>query len=257
MNLDLKDNVVFVTGASRGIGFGIALGFAREGARIAVSGRDRGSLADAMKKIEDAGGVACTYAGDMRDETEIRKCVEEVVDKWGGLDILVANLGTGKGQRGWDVDGSEWNEFLDINLVSGVKAAKVSVPHLMKSKSGSIIFISSIAGIENLGAPPAYEAGKAGVIAYSKYLARSLAEKNIRVNVVAPGNILFPGSTWDEKIKADKNAVQKMIEAEVPMNRFGCPEDIANAVLFLASEKAGFVTGSCLVVDGGQTRSFL
>ena len=257
MNLELKDKVVFVTGASRGIGLGIAIGFAKEGARVAASGRDRDSLADVVKKIEDAGGDAHAFQGDMRNETEIRNCVEEVVGKWGRLDILVANLGTGKGRRGWDIEESEWNEMLDINLVSGVKAVKVSVPHLMNSKSGSIVFISSIAGIESLGAPPAYEAGKAGIIAYSKYLARSLAERKIRVNVVAPGNILFPGSTWDEKIKADKNAVQKMIEAEVPMSRFGCPEDIANAVLFLASEKAGFITGSCLVVDGGQTRSFL
>jgi 3-oxoacyl-[acyl-carrier protein] reductase len=257
MDLDLKNKVVFVTGASRGIGLGIALGFAKEGSRVAVTGRDQDTLADAVSKIEEVGGMAHAYAGDMRDETEIFKCVEEVINKWGGLDILVANLGTGKGQRGWDVDESEWKELLNLNLLSGVKAAKVSMPHLLKSKSGSIVFISSIAGIENLGAPPAYEAGKAGVIAYSKYLARSLAGKNLRVNVVAPGNILFPGSTWDEKLKADKNAVQTMIEAEVPMNRFGDPEDVANAVLFLASEKAGFVTGSCLVVDGGQTRSFL
>jgi 3-oxoacyl-[acyl-carrier protein] reductase len=257
MNLELKDKVVLVTGASRGIGLGIALGFAREGARIAITGRDRHSLADAVKKIEDIGGVVHSYAGDMRDETEICRCVEEVVDKWGGLDILIANLGAGKGQRGWDVDESEWNELLDLNLLSGVKATKVSIPHLMKSKSGAIVFISSIAGLEHFGAPPAYEAGKAGVIAYSKYLARTLAKEKLRVNVVAPGNILFPGSTWDEKLKAGKEAVQAMIQVEVPMNRFGSPEDVANAVLFLASEKAGFVTGSCLVVDGGQTRSFL
>lgn len=257
MNLELNDKVVLVTGASRGIGLSIALGFAREGARVAVTGRNRETLVDAVKKIESIEGTAYAYAGNMQDEAEIRKCAEKVVKKWGGLDILVANLGMGKGKRGWDVDESEWNELLKVNLLSGVKAAKVSIPYLMKSENGSIVFISSIGGIENLDAPPAYEAGKAGVIAYSKYLARTLASKNLRVNVVAPGNILFPGSTWEEKLRTDKKTVEMMIKSEVPMNRFGCPEEVANAVLFLASEKAGFVTGSCLVVDGGQTRSFL
>ena len=255
MDLGLKDKVVFVTGSSRGIGLEISIGFAREGARVVLTGRDPSILADAAKKITASGGNVHAYAGNMLDEIEIRKCLEEVVTKWGGIDVLVANIGSGKGERGWDIDESEWNELIDFNLFSGVKVVKESVPYLIKGK-GSIVFISSIAGIEDLGAPPAYQAAKAGVIAYSKYLSRILAEKNLRVNVVAPGNILFPGSTWDEKIKINEKSVQAMIQAEVPLKRFGCPEDIANAVLFLASKKATFITGSCLVVDGGQTRSF-
>ena len=131
MNLELKDKVVFVTGSSRGIGLEIAVGFAREGARVVLTGRDTNILADAAKKIKASGGDVHAYAGNMLDEMEIRKCVEEVVNKWGGLDVLVANIGSGKGERGWDIDESEWNELIDLNLFSGVKVVKESVPHFL------------------------------------------------------------------------------------------------------------------------------
>ena len=258
MDLDLKDKNVLITGSSRGIGLAIANGFAGQGARVVVTGRDQASVSHAVEQIERSHGKdrAHGFAGNLDVQDVIQACVQSMVKLWGGIDILIANLGSGTGERGWDTGEEEWNRLLGINLLSGVKAAQVAIPHLKKSAGSSIVFISSIAGIENLGAPPAYEVGKAGVIAYSKYLARELASDSIRVNAVAPGNIIFPGSTWEDKVNKDKGKILALIEREVPMNRFGCPEEVADAVLFLASKRASFITGACLVVDGGQTKSF-
>jgi len=123
---------------------------------------------------------------------------------------------------------------------------------MLEKSSGVLLFISSIAGIEAFGAPTDYSTAKTAVIALAKNMARKLA-KEVRVNVLAPGNVLFPGGSWDEKIKDDPSEVEKIIESTVPMNRFGMPEEIADAAVFLCSERAGFITGSVLVVDGGQT----
>ena len=123
---------------------------------------------------------------------------------------------------------------------------------MLEKSCGVLLFISSIAGIEAFGAPTDYSTAKTAVIALAKNMARKLA-KEVRVNVLAPGNVLFPGGSWDEKIKDDPSEVEKIIESTVPMNRFGMPEEIADAAVFLCSERAGFITGSILVVDGGQT----
>ena len=165
-------------------------------------------------------------------------------------------MGSGKGQRGWDLDVTEWNRLMDLNLMSSVKIATAVIPHLTKSKDGNIVFIGSIAGLETLGAPPAYEVAKSALIAYSKNLANEVAKDLIRVNIVIPGNIMFPGSAWEEKMELNNEKTQSLIEAEVPLKRFGKAEEVANAVLFIASRKASFITGTFLVVDGGQTRAF-
>jgi len=255
MNLDLKNKVVLITGSSRGIGRAVALGFACEGARPVITGRFPEDVARTVSDVSAMGGEGFGFVGDIKDEGEIKKCIEQVISKWQKIDILVANLGSGKGQRGWDADGKEWDRLIELNLFSGVKAAKSTIPYISKSEGGNIVFIASIAGLETLGAPPAYEAAKSAVISYSKYLARTLGEKNVRVNTVAPGNIIFPGSTWEEKMNEDREAVESLIKNEVPLKRFGQADEVANAVLFLASSKATFVTGTCLIVDGGQTRT--
>ena len=256
MDLGIKNHVVLVTGSSRGIGQAIALEFAREGARVVVTGRNQEDVNNAVKQIHTAGGESFGFAGDLTDETNIKSCIDQVIDRWSTIDTLVGNLGSGKGQRGWDVDATEWNRLIDLNLTGNVKISRAAIPHLMKSKDGNIVFIGSTAGLETLGAPPAYETAKSALIAYSKNLANEVAKDLIRVNVVAPGNIMFPGSTWDEKMKSNRSAVQTLIEEQVPLKRFGKAEEIANAVLFLASQKAAFITGTCMVVDGGQTRAF-
>ena len=256
MKLGLKNHVALVTGSSRGIGQTIAMEFTREGARVVITGRTPEDVNHTVEQINKSGGESFGFVGDLTNEDDIKNCIDQVTDKWSAIDVLVANLGSGKGQRGWDAGMAEWNRLMDLNLTSSVKIASATMPHLTKSKIGNIIFIGSIAGLETLGAPPAYEVAKSALIAYAKNLATEVGKDHVRVNIVAPGNIMFPSSTWDEKMKSNGEAVQSMIESEVPLKRFGTAEEVANAVLFLASTKADFITGTCLVVDGGQTRAF-
>ena len=233
------------------------MGLLRKVHRVVITGRSPEDVTKTVSEVKECGGQGLGFVGDMKDYDEIKKCVKQVTSQWQEIDILVANLGAGKGQRGWDTDEEEWDRLIELNLMSGVKVAKSAIPYIMKSESGNIVFIASIAGLETMGAPPAYEAAKSAVISYSKYLARTLGEKNVRVNTVAPGNIMFSGSTWDEKMKSDPDAVKEMIKREVSLKRFGLAKEVANTVLFLASSKASFVTGSCLIVDGGQVRAIL
>ena len=256
MELGLKNHVALITGSSRGIGQSIAFEFAREGARVVITGRNPEEVNHTVDQINKSGGESFGFVGDLTNKDDIKSCADLVTDKWNSVDVLVANLGSGKGQRGWDAGVAEWNRLIELNLTSSVKVASTMMPHLMKSKAGNIIFIGSIAGLETLGAPPAYEVAKSALITYAKNLANEVGKDHVRVNIVAPGNIMFPGSTWDEKMKSNGEAVQSMIESEVPLKRFGTAEEVANAVLFLASTKAAFITGTCMVVDGGQTRAF-
>jgi 3-oxoacyl-[acyl-carrier protein] reductase len=181
--------------------------------------------------------------------------LRETIARFGGIDVVVANIGSGQGRIDCDLDDQEWDDFFQVNLLGGVRLVRESVPYL-KEKQGVAIFISSIAGIETLGAPVAYEAAKAAVVATAKSLAHRLGALNIRINTVAPGNILFPGSTWDRKLSENREEILTYIRNNVPVNRLGTPEEVAAAVLFLSSAQAKFITGACLVVDGGQTRRF-
>jgi 3-oxoacyl-[acyl-carrier protein] reductase len=140
--------------------------------------------------------------------------------------------------------------------MTNIRVVRETVPSLIKNGCGSIVLTASIAGLETLGAPIAYEAAKAALIASCKNMSRELAQYKIRVNCVAPGNIMFPGSTWDFKLKENEKSTMEYITSHVPLKRFGTPEEIASIVVFLSSERASFITGACIVADGGQTRGF-
>jgi 3-oxoacyl-[acyl-carrier protein] reductase len=258
MNLGLENKSILITGSSRGIGRAIAFGFIREGAKVMVTGRNLGDVERTVSELNRirGNGFVENFVGDLQEERNIRACIDVAMQSWGKIDVLVANIGSGEGKTGWEIDEKDWERLLNLNFNSGVRVSKAVIPYLKESKCGSIIFISSIAGIEHVGAPAPYEAAKAAILSYSKHLAWTLAGCGIRVNVVAPGNILFPGGTWDKKLQNDKNGTLEKIEQQVPLKRFGQVEEVADATLFLASPKASFITGACLVVDGGQTRSF-
>jgi len=258
MDLGLRDKVVLITGSSRGIGRTVALAFAREQAKLLITGRKSADVENTVAECDQIRGKECArgFAGDLQEEESIRAGVEHMAQAWGRIDILVANIGSGRGQSGWEVSDQEWNRLLDINLLSGVRVARAAIPRLIRAGGGNIVFVSSIGGVEHIGAPAPYEAAKAAVIAFSKHLAKTLGVHGIRVNAVAPGNILFPGSTWEDKLRSDRDGTMRMIETEVSLKRFGRPEEVADAVVFLSSAKASFITGACLVVDGGQTRAF-
>ena len=250
MNLNLQDRRVLVTGASHGIGFGIARGFVDEGARVAITGRDLPRLKKAVSEL-DANTIASS--GDLTKPGAIRRILAKVEKCWGELDILILNLGSGKSIP--SADAAEWNRVLELNLVSAMETLRQATPLLSKGRNPAVVFIGSIAGIEALGAPIAYGAAKAALTHAMKSAARLLAPNGIRVNMVAPGNIFSPGGTWDKKLGENKKAVEAMLASQVPMRRLGGVEEVVAPVLFLASSKSSFVTGACLVVDGGQTRS--
>ena len=256
MQLDLADKVVLVSGSSRGIGKAIAAAFVREGARVMVSGRNADSVARTTSELSELanGKNAISFAGDLTDPEDINRCLDKLIGSWNQLDVVVANIGSGKGERGWQASAAEWERLIQVNLTSTMRLCRAAIPHLKRTR-GNIVVVASIAGLEHLGAPAAYEVAKSAVISLGKYLSHELAQEGIRVNTVAPGNILFPGSVWEDKLQNNRTETMALIETTVPMKRFGSPEEIASAVLFLASKQASFITGACLVVDGGQTRS--
>jgi Dehydrogenases with different specificities (related to short-chain alcohol dehydrogenases) len=257
MDLEFSDKVVFVAGSTRGIGRAIVYSFLQEGANVVITGRQPEAVEECIKELKEKHEPRriLGLAGDLTSTEHIRYCLRETIARFGRLDVVVANIGSGQGRIDYDLDDQEWNDFFQVNLFSGVRLVREVVPYL-KEKQGVAIFISSIAGIETLGAPVAYEAAKAAVVAAAKSLARRLGALNIRINTVAPGNILFPGSTWDRKLSENREEILTYIRNNVPVNRLGTPEEVAAAVLFLASAQAKFITGACLVIDGGQTRGF-
>ncbi len=185
----------------------------------------------------------------------IRAAHLQVTELWDGVDVLVCNVGSGTGRGGFQLSAGDWSSIFEINLWTTVRLVEVFLPAMVDAKRGAILFISSIAGLESFGAPLPYSAAKAALEKYSKDLSRQVAAHGVRVNTIAPGNILFDGGTWQRKLAADSAGVTSMIAREVPLARFGEPAEIGAATAFLASDRAGFITGARLVADGGQTRA--
>lgn len=254
MNLDLENKVAFVAGSSRGIGLAVARGFLAEGARVVLTGRDEAALAKARHELGADETRLLAIAGDLSQTDGIDAALARTRERFGFIDMLVANIGSGRGQPGWTADAGEWVRLLEVNLLASVRLATAALPAMVERKSGSVVFVSSIAGLEASPAPLAYSSAKAALLSYVNNLAREVAAANIRVNAVAPGNVLFPGGSWERHLETRRGEVQHYIESEVPMQRFGTPEEIADAVVFLCSARASFITGACLVADGGQTR---
>ena len=254
MNLSLQGKRVLVTGSSRGIGLAIAKGFLNEGARVVMSSRNQKELDQCQEELtkENATSQILSVSCDFTQVEEIQKLRETIIEQWGELDIVVVNVGSGKSVSDAIPDAKSWDDVFSLNFESALSTAREFVPLLQVSK-GNLIFISSIAGLEAFGAPIDYAVAKSAVIAFSKNLARKVAVEGVRINCIAPGNIYFKGGSWDEKIKSDPKRIQSIIETTVPMKRFRTPEEIADAVLFLSSERASFITGACLIADGGQT----
>jgi 3-oxoacyl-[acyl-carrier protein] reductase len=253
MKLDIEDRVALVVGASRGIGFAIADGLAAEGARVALAARGLDGLKSAAGKI---GRGASPHAADVTDPAAAQALVKAVEKQWGGIDILVCNVGSGASVPPGEETAAEWKRVLDVNLFASTNMIEAARP-IMRRGNGqrAIVCVSSICGLAALGAPVTYSAAKAALNATVRGLARPLALEGIRINAVAPGNVLFEGGTWARKIAENKSAVDDMLTREVALRRLGTPAYIADLVAFLASPRAAFVTGTVIVADGGQLRA--
>jgi len=253
MKLELNDRVALVTGASRGIGLAIATTLAAEGAKVALAARGGAALDAARTTV---GGISSVHVADVTDIAAAKALVEGVETQWGRLDILVCNVGSGASVPPGKETAAEWSRVMDLNLFAATNMIEAARP-LMARGGGdrAIACISSIAGMAALGAPVAYHAAKAALNATVRGLARPLALEGIRINAVAPGNILSADGTWARKLAENSAAVEDMLVRDVALRRLGKPEEIADLVAFLVSPRAAFITGSVMVADGGQLRS--
>ena len=255
MEQDSRRKVAVVAGSSRGIGKAIAHVLLREQYRTLVTGRESLSVqktVDDFKREFEADVLG--FSGDLTGEIVIREALETAAKSWGEkLDVLVINIGNGKGKVGWDLSEKDWHDLFTVNFWGPVRIAQAAIP--MLARPSAIVFIASIAGVERLPAPLPYSSAKAALINYAKNLSWVLADSSIRVNCIAPGNILFPGGSWGMHLRDKRDEVLSFIDSQVPLKRFGTPDEVAEAVGFLCSARASFITGACIVVDGGQTRS--
>jgi 3-oxoacyl-[acyl-carrier protein] reductase len=252
MNLNLDNKSVLITGASRGIGLAVAESFLQEGARTCLVSRGSSALYENEKKLQNVYGLenVIAYKCDCTNVESLNGLRDEV-EKWNSLDIVIVNVGDGRSVSDALPSDEQWKSTWNSNFESALQTARTFLPILEESQ-GVLLFVSSIAGIEAFGAPTDYSTAKTAIIALAKNMARKLAP-SVRVNVIAPGNVYFKGGSWDGKIKQDKKDVDEIIKSTVPMNRFATPQEIADSAVFLCSDRASFITGATLVVDGGQT----
>ncbi len=256
MNLELKGKVAMVSGASRGIGRAIALGLATEGCNLSLCARGKETLDQVAQEVHGRGAEALAFAGDVTNEDEARRWIEETQNRFGRVDVLVNNVGGSRPGGNLSASRDDWHGGFALNFFSALDLCRLVTPLMHEQKSGCVINIASIFGRE-WGGPMTYNAAKAALISLSKEMARELAPQGIRVNSVAPGSILFPGGAWEKRQKENPEMIAAFVKAELPFGRFGTPEEVADVVVFLASDRARWVSGSCVNVDGCQSRSLI
>lgn len=244
----LEGKVALVTGASRGIGAAIALRLAAEGAHVAVNYSGSQAAAEAVvARIESGGGRAVAIQADVSDTAACATLVETCISELSGLDIIVNNAGITRDGLMVRMSDEDWDCVLDTDLRSAFAVVRAASRHLMKQRSGSIVNIASVIGLVGNAGQVNYAAAKAGLIGLTKSVAKELASRNIRANVVAPG---FIETDMTGELDGD---LKEAAMDEIALKRFGSPDDIASAVLFLASDEASYITGQVLAVDGGMT----
>jgi 3-oxoacyl-[acyl-carrier protein] reductase len=254
MDLELSGKAALVSGGSRGIGRAIVERLVAEGARVCVGARGEADLA-AFAATLPRDQVA-TVAADVSTEEGAARAVAATVAAFGAIDLLVNNAGGSLKAGAFDkASAAQWTQVMNLNLMSAVWCSQHAVEWMRAHGGGAIVHVSSICGREYCRTAP-YVAAKAAMIALAKEMGVDLAPHRIRVNSVAPGSILFPGGTWDQRRKEQPDRIAAMVANDLPWGRFGTPEEIADVVAFLCSARASWVTGACIAVDGAQGRAF-
>lgn len=250
MDLGLADKVAIVAGASRGIGKATALVLAGEGVRVVMAAREYAPLREAAAEVEANGGEVLSVPCDLTNAEDCELLVTAARERFGRIDVLVTSIHASL--RGFEDEALR--ESFDILLMPAVRLARLVTTHMREVGGGSIVHLSSIFGKE-AGGQPGYNAMKAALISHAKSMAIDLAKDAIRVNTVAPGSVSSPGGTWWKRQQDDPEGMARFVEQNIPMGRFGTAEEIASVVAFLCSERASWVTGATIVVDGGQSHS--
>ena len=255
MDLGLRGRVAIVTGSSRGIGRAIASSLADEGARLVLNARGAETLQAVAEDLTARGTDVLAVAADVTTTDGCQEIFDRTLERFGQVDILVNNAGGGAAAS-IQAPESEWQDAIDLTFWSALRLTRLVVPVMQRQRRGAIIMIASIYGRE-LGGRLGYQVVKSAEISLAKGLARELAPDNIRVLSVAPGSILFPGGGWWRRQQEDPEAMAEFVRRDMPLGRFGAPEEVADVVTFLCSERASLVTGASVPVDGCQGRSLI
>ena len=257
MDLQLTDKVAIVTGSSRGLGLASARALIAEGCRVCICARGPEQLAAAAIEVEAVArrpNMIITAQADVSTAEGIAAVIDRTLERFGGLDILVNNVGRAGGKALLDTTDAEWQAAFDETLFPAIRASRLAVPHMKQRGGGAIIMIASIWGRES-GGRMTYNAVKAAEISLGKSLAQQLAPLNIRVNSVAPGSIMFPGGSWHKRQQADPQGIAEFIKRDLPFGRMGRAEEVGAVVTFLASPRASWISGASIPVDGCQSKS--
>jgi len=248
---EVNKKSIIITGGSRGIGSAIVKKYVNNNYYIHIISRNSSPFVhDITKKNQNVFFYSC----DLRDIDNLKLTRQKIINNFPKIDTIISNVGDGSGEKDTIQDEREWINSWSTNFDTALNVSRIFKEDLKKT-NGKILFISSIAGIEYIGAPVSYSVSKSALIALSKNLAKKLAPY-IRVNAIAPGNIFCKGGTWDKKMKENPEKVNEMLKNNIPLQRFGKPEEVAELVYFINSDKAAFMTGSCIILDGGQTNIF-
>lgn len=247
IRVDLSEQVAVVTGASQGIGRACAIELARNGAKVACVARSAEKLADVVQAIRDEEGEAEAFTCDVSDGESVKSTVDAVVAKWGKLDILVNNAGITKDGLMVRMSDEDWDAVINTNLRGAFLFARAASILMMQARHGRIINMTSVSGLIGNKGQANYSASKAGMIGMTRTLSKELAKRKVTVNAVAPGFI------ESEMTKVLGESILKEVRKSIPANRIGTTEDVAAAVVFLASSAASYITGQVITVDGGMT----
>ena len=257
MDLGIKDRVAIVTGGSRGLGRMSAMALAREGAHVAICGRTESTLTETVEALQALGVSSTAIVADISDPSSATKIYGKTVAEIGPVDILVNNVGGRRGTTFVETDEDQFKAEFEVNLFGALRLMRLVIPGMKERHWGRIINISSVWGRE-YGGSADYMAAKAALIAATKFAAVELVQDNVLVNSIAPGSTIHPGGSWERFTREQPSeVVREFIARNLPAGRFGWPEPIGDIVAFLASERASLITGACINVDGGQSKSLI